>query len=110
MFSQFVNGIANRLYSLSKKHQILNDLRKFLSLEYLKLNLEKNLVAIRFLFELIKPVRPYQTEEEQKELERFFVDNKIFFKLIQNNVHEQVLSRSVEILKFLMDSQLIGWA
>ena len=68
MFSQFVSCLANRLYSLSQRHKILNDLRKFLSLEYLKLNLEKNLVAIRFLYELIKPMRPYQTEEERKEL------------------------------------------
>lgn len=80
-----------------------------MSLEYLKLNLEKNLVAIKFLYELIKPMRPYQTEEERKELENFFVENQIFYKLIQNNVHESVLARSVDILKFLMDSQLIGW-
>ena len=43
------------------KHKVLNDLRKFLALEYLKLNLEKNLVAIKFLAELIRPLRPYQT-------------------------------------------------
>lgn len=29
-FYHFINSIGNRLYSLSKKHQILNDLRKFL--------------------------------------------------------------------------------
>ena len=38
-FSQFVDFIAKRLYSLSKKHKILNQLRKFLSVEYFKLNL-----------------------------------------------------------------------
>lgn len=75
----------------------------------MKLNLEKNLVAIRFLFELIKPIRPYQTEEEKQDLYRYFVDNQIFYKIIQNNVHEQVLARSVDILKFLLGNHLIGW-
>jgi hypothetical protein len=109
IFSRFVDYIASRLYSLSHKHKILNDLRQFLAVEYLQLNLEKNLSAIRFLLELIRPLRPYQNEQEVQELHKFFVDNQIFYKIIQNSVHEQVLSRSVDILKFLMDAQLIGW-
>lgn len=58
-FSYFIDMLAKRLHSLSKKHQILNELRKFLSIEYLKLNLEKQMMALRYLIELIKPIRPY---------------------------------------------------
>lgn len=50
MCYHFINNVSNRIYSLSQKHRILNDLRKFLVVEYLKLNLQKNLLALRFLF------------------------------------------------------------
>lgn len=95
VFYYFITSVGNRLFSLSQKHKILNDIRKFLSVEYLKLNLEKNLLALRFLYELIRPQRPYQNEKEKEELDKFLVESQIFYKIIQNNVHEQVLSRSV---------------
>ena len=88
IFYHFVNNICSRLYSLSRKHQILNDLRKFLAIEYLKLNLEKNLIALKFLAELIKPLRPYQNEKENQELDSYLVDSQIFYKIIQKNIHE----------------------
>lgn len=58
--SYFIDTVARRLFSLSRKHIIINDIKRFLSVEYLKLNLEKQMIAIRYLFELIKPARPYQ--------------------------------------------------
>jgi len=48
-FSYFSDTLSKRLYSLTQKHQLMNSLRKFLSLEYLKLNLEKQMVALRYL-------------------------------------------------------------
>jgi hypothetical protein len=58
--SYIIEMISKRIYSLSRKHIILNEIKKFLSLEYIKLNLEKQMIALRYLFELIKPLRPYQ--------------------------------------------------
>lgn len=37
------------------------------------------------------------------------MDNQIFYKVIQSSIHEQVLSRSVELIKYMMDEHLIGW-
>lgn len=37
--SYFIETTAKRLFSLSRKHIILNDIRRFLVVEYLKLNL-----------------------------------------------------------------------
>jgi len=61
--SFFINQIGNRILSLSKKHEILNDLRKYLVIEFLKLNMEKQMIALKLLYELIRPIRPYQNEQ-----------------------------------------------
>ena len=53
-FSYFVDSLAKRLHSLSVKHMMLNDLRRYLCIEYLQLNLEKQMIALRFLLELFE--------------------------------------------------------
>lgn len=36
-------------------------------------------------------------------------DNQIFYQIIQSNVHEQILSRSVDLLHYMLDNGIIGW-
>lgn len=52
------------------------------------------MIALKYLYELIKPLRPYQNDKEREEFNNFLVDIQIFYTIVQNNVHEQVLSRS----------------
>lgn len=65
---------------------MMNEIRRFIVQEYLKLNLEKQMIALRYLFELIKPARPYPPEERQ-ELNAFLVDHQIFYRVVYNNAH-----------------------
>lgn len=48
--SFFIESLSKRLYSLSRKHIIVNDIKKFLCLEFVKLNLEKQMIALKYLF------------------------------------------------------------
>lgn len=52
------------------------------------------MIALKYLYELIKPLRPYENEQEKEEFHNFLVNDKIFYTLVQSNMHEQVLSRS----------------
>ena len=104
----FIDAVSKRLYSLSRKHNIMNEIKRFIVQEYLKLNLEKQMIALRFLFELIKPLRPYPPEERQQ-LNAFLLDNQIFYRLVYNNVHEQILSRSGEVVRYMLEQGLAGW-
>lgn len=78
--------LGKRLFSLSEKHALQNEMRKFLVIEFLKLNMEKQMIALRILYELIKPPRRY-TDLEKEEVDEFLRENKIFYQLIQPNVH-----------------------
>lgn len=104
----FIDTVCRRLFSLSRKHIIQNDIRRFLLNEYLKLNLEKQMVALRYLYELIKPVRPYPIEEKQ-ELNAFLLDNQIFYRLVNSNAHEQLLSRTPDFIRYMLEQGLAGW-
>lgn len=67
------------------------------------------MIALRFLVELVRPIRPYQNDAEREELLKFLKDNQIYYKVIQANVHEQILSRSVDLLKFMLEKEIMGW-
>jgi hypothetical protein len=104
----FIDSVTKRLHSLSCKHILMNDIRRFIVQEYLKLNLEKQMIALRYLFELIKPLRPYPPEERQQ-LNAFLVDNQIFYRIVYSNAHEQILSRSGELIRYMLEQGLAGW-
>lgn len=36
-------------------------------------------------------------------------DNQIFYKIIQANAHEQIISRSAEIIRYMVEVNIIGW-
>ena len=82
----FIECVGKRIYSLSRKHMMMNEIRRFIVQEYLKLNLEKQMIALRYLFELIKPTRPYPPEERQQ-LNAFLIDQQIFYRVLANNAH-----------------------
>lgn len=107
--SYFIESLSKRLHSLSRKHAIINDIKKFLCLEFAKLNLEKQMIALKYLSELIRPLRPYQDQAEREELHAFLRDNAVFYKFVTSNAHEQVLSRSGDVIRYLLEHAIIGW-
>ena len=58
---------GKRALTLCAKHDMIENLKKFLIPRFLTENLEKQLIALRFLCDLIKPMRPH-TERSEKEL------------------------------------------
>jgi hypothetical protein len=46
----FFDCVGKRLFSLSEKHMKINDIRKYLILDFLKMNMEKQMFALRFLY------------------------------------------------------------
>lgn len=62
--SYFIESCCRRLYSLTRKHMIISDIKRFMCLQYLKLNLEKQMIALKYISELIRPLRPYQPSEK----------------------------------------------
>ena len=49
LFSYFFENVSKRVFSLSKKHLILHDIRKKIIGELLKSNLEKQLMGLKLL-------------------------------------------------------------
>jgi len=45
--------------------------------------------------------RPY-TQPEIEQVNLFLKNNNIFYQLIHLNMHEQILSRSVDLLKYMI--------
>lgn len=57
-----VEALARRLLTLGEKFDHLEKLRRDLILLLLQQNLEKQLLAMRLIHDLIKPARPYTAE------------------------------------------------
>jgi hypothetical protein len=51
----FVDVVGKRVKSLSEKHILMNEIRKKLVLDFLSMNMEKQMIALRLLYELINP-------------------------------------------------------
>lgn len=47
------------MFSLTEMHQYENEARKILIKEFLKMNMEKQMLALRYLNELVSPKKPY---------------------------------------------------
>lgn len=69
MVSFFIDVIGKRFMSLSEKHLLVNGIRKRLILDFLKLNMEKQMIALRLLYELINPIPRKYSEAERKEVD-----------------------------------------
>jgi hypothetical protein len=105
-FDYCLDGIARRILTASEKHDMFEGLRRDLVLLLLPMNLEKQLLALRLLNDLMKPVRPYIPSTKQFFLD-YLAQNDIFCKVFQPNSHEQVMTRAAPFLKFLLDSNMI---
>ncbi len=65
MASFYIDVVGKRVLSLSEKHLLVNDIRKRLTLDFLKMNMEKQMIALRLLYELINPMpRKYSVDEK----------------------------------------------
>ena len=93
--------LLSRIYSYSDKCTAFYLLKKDIVLNLINQNLEKQLLVLRILYELIKPVKP-MTLEEMIDFREYFQENKIFYSVFYVGVHEQILTRSVDLLKFLL--------
>lgn len=50
MASFYIDVLAKRIMSLSEKHLLVNEIRKKLTLDFLKMNMEKQMIALRLLY------------------------------------------------------------
>ena len=63
MASFFIDVAAKRVMSLSEKHLLVHEIRKRLAIDFLKLNMEKQMIALRLLYEIINPMPRKYTEK-----------------------------------------------
>jgi hypothetical protein len=74
--------------SVSEKYVLVNEVRKNLALTFLKYNMEKQMIALRMLYELINPMPMQYSDRERQEVNEFLKTNKIFYQIIQPQTHE----------------------
>ena len=74
--------------SVSEKYVLVNEVRKNLALTFLKYNMEKQMIALRMLYELINPMPMQYSDRERQEVNEFLRTNKIFYQIIQPQTHE----------------------
>lgn len=53
MAGYFIDVIAKRIMSLTEKHALMNSVKKKIALAFLALNMEKQFIALRLLYDLI---------------------------------------------------------
>ena len=87
MASFIIEVISKRIMSLSEKYALVNEIRKKFALDFLKLNMEKQMIALRLLYELINPVPKKHSEKERQEVNDFLRTNDIFYQIIQPQTH-----------------------
>ena len=67
------------------------------------MNMEKQMLALRYLTDLINPKKPY-SESEREAFNKFVKDEKIFQQIFNSNTHEQIISRTITLLEYLIQS------
>ncbi len=67
------------------------------------------MILLRLLYDLINNNMKPLSETEKAEFLVYLKENNIFYRVIQPNIHEQVLFRSVFLLKFMLENEIIGW-
>ena len=71
------------------------------------MNLEKQLLALKSLYDLIKPLRVHSEESEQR-LVDYIRENNLFYLVYQpNESHEQVLFRSTQLLEYMLKKKML---
>ncbi len=88
MASFIIDVISKRIMSVSEKYVLVNEVRKNLALTFLKYNMEKQMIALRMLYELINPMPMQYSDRERQEVNEFLKTNKIFYQIIQPQTHE----------------------
>jgi|JI61114C2RNA_FD_contig_101_672497_length_2139_multi_2_in_0_out_0_2 hypothetical protein len=88
---------------------MLERLRRDLVLLLLPQNLEKQLIAIRLIQELMRPQRPYSAEGKNYFI-AYIRENDLFRKVLNSGTHDQVLTRSTPFIKFLLENFLLDEA
>ena len=73
------------------------------------MNLEKKMLALRYINDLINPKKPYSTLERE-EADRFLKDNHIFDRIFQANTHEQILTRTQLLLRYFIEKGIVSEA
>lgn len=63
MAAFFIDVVGRRMMSLSEKHLLVNEIRKRLAVDFLKLNMEKQMIALRLLYEIINPAPRKHSKE-----------------------------------------------
>lgn len=65
------------------------------------MNMEKQMLALRYLNDLMFPKKPYN-DEERNEFHKFIKSENIFSQIFNQNTHEQIISRSGIFLQYLV--------
>ena len=84
-----------------------NELRKDFIKEFLDMNLEKKMLALRYINDLINPKKPYSTAEREA-ADRFLKENHIFDRIFQANTHEQILTRTQLLLRYFIEKGIVS--
>ena len=67
------------------------------------------MLALRYLYDIINQFKKPLTDLEREEVDFWLKENEIFKKLYQNNLHEEILLRSVNFFKYLIQRKIAGW-
>lgn len=60
------------------------------------------MLALRYIYDIITPGKKPYSEKEKASIDEYLHRNQIFKQLFQNNVHEQILWRSVNFFRYLL--------
>ena len=101
-----IDSVGRRLFSLTEVYQDQNEIRKHFIKIFLKMNMEKQMLALRYIYDLVNPKKPHSVEERE-EVDRFIVEEKIFYQIFQAQTHEQILSRTPALLKYLIEKSIV---
>lgn len=64
-----LEALGKRTLTLGEKHDMIEDLKRFLVPRFLTMNLEKQLLALKCIYDLIKPLRPHTEQSEEQLVE-----------------------------------------
>ena len=102
-----LEAVCKRYLTLCEKHDLVEDLKRFLIPRFLTMNLEKQLLALKSLYDLIKPLRVHSEQSEQR-LVDYIQENNLFYLVYQpNESHEQVLFRSTQLLEYMLKKRML---
>ena len=66
------------------------------------------MLALRYLYEIINLLKKQYSDKEREDVDGYLRTNQIFHKIFLNNVHEQILQRSVGFFRYLVQREVVG--